>query len=174
MKVRSLVFALIAAVAPVASADDMPVIVHLADGSSVPLGSWTLSYEYLAWPKGTSQDLATPARKSARELWVGKRRLPASALTLELEYGQAADAPVVKEVELKPAQGKASDLKPEAPHRDLLAPDADKKTLITARSLDLHGETLTGTRREFCLLTYTVLVQCGTDPATQVVKVEFP
>jgi hypothetical protein len=174
MALRSLALALLASLGSGAFADDMPVIVHLADGTSVPLGSWTLSYEYLAWPQGTPQAEAAPARREARELWVGKRRLPASAFTLELEYGKAGDAQVVKELELKPAQGKDSELKPEAPHRELLMPGSDKKTLLAARSMDLFGQTLTGTRREFCLVSYSVLVQCGSDPADQVVKVEFP
>jgi hypothetical protein len=147
--------------------------VHLGDGSSLPLGSWTLSYEYLSWPQGTPREQATASRRDARELWVGKRRLAASALTVELEYATGA-APTVKGLALKPAQGKVSALRAEPPHRELLAPASDKKTMIVPRSLDIRGMTLTGTRRELCLVAYSVFVQCGSDPADQVVKVEFP
>lgn len=155
-----------------AAAQELPVIVHLGDGSSLPLNSWTLSYEYLAWPQGTTQEQATASRREARELWVGKRRLPASALTMEIVYKKAA--PTVERLSLKPALGRPSAMKAEAPHRELLAPTADGKTTIVPRSLDIRGTTMTGTRRELCLVPYSVFVQCGGDPADQVVKVEFP
>jgi hypothetical protein len=71
------------------------------------------------------------------------------------------------------AGGKAVRAKVEPPHRDLLAPGADKATMVMARSLDLRGEGITGTRREVCLLSYSSLVECGGTPADQVVKVEF-
>ena len=48
-------------------------IVTLADGTSVPLRPWTFSYEYVAYPKGTSPALAPVARREARALWAGKR-----------------------------------------------------------------------------------------------------
>jgi hypothetical protein len=46
--------------------------------------------------------------------------------------------------------------------------------LVQARSLDLHGQTLTGTRRSFCILSYSALVQCYDTVGQQVVKLEFP
>ena len=52
--------------------------------------------------------------------------------------------------------GRRSRPKVEPPHRDLLAPGADKSTMVMARSLDLRGESITGTRREVCLLSYTL------------------
>jgi hypothetical protein len=151
-----------------------PVIVHLADGTSVPLADWTLSYEYLAWPQGGAPVDAVSSRTAAREIWLGKRRVPAAALTLDLGYVTTGEVSSVRELAFTPAPGRPGPVRPEAPHRELIAPDADRKTLVTARSLDLFGQTLTGTRREFCLLSYSVLVQCGTEPGTRVVKVEFP
>jgi hypothetical protein len=69
--------------------------------------------------------------------------------------------------------GRTVKAKVEPPHRDLLAPDAGKSTMVMARSLDLRGEGITGTRREVCLLSFSSLVECGGNPADQVVKVEF-
>ena len=55
-----------------------------------------------------------------------------------------------------------------------MAPGIDKKLMVTARSLDLRGESLTGTKMDFCLASYTVLVECGESPEHQVVQIEFP
>jgi hypothetical protein len=183
-------FALAAAVvspAPGQAAEEQPVIVHLADGTSEPIRAWTLSYEYLSWPRGGSQVMATPARKDARELWIGKKALPAAALALELEYGSREsvdevagvaarrEVPMVARMRLLPAGGRQSEHRPEPPHRDrLLGPDAPRDLLLVPRSLDLRGETFTGTRRELCLVSYSVLVECGAEKSGRVVKVEFP
>ena len=72
------------------------------------------------------------------------------------------------------AAGKATKLKVEPPHRQLMAPDVDKKLMVIARSLDLRGESLTGTKMDFCLLSYSTLVECGEGPEHQVMQVEFP
>src|SRR5713226_4058226 len=45
------------------------ILVHFADGSSLPLRSWSLSYEYSAWRRGESPALGTIARKEAKEIW---------------------------------------------------------------------------------------------------------
>jgi hypothetical protein len=42
-----------------------------------------------------------------------------------------------------------------------------------ARTLDVLGETVTGTRKDFCLVSYTAVVECGGTAADRVVKVEF-
>lgn len=159
-------------------------VVYLADGSSVPLRSWSLSYEYMAWPQGGSQALTNPARRESRELWLGKRSFPAAGAVLEIVYGEtvrerevegetrAVRAPLAREVSLTVA-GKTTRLAPEPPQRQLLLPGGDKKLIVQARSLDLRGETIGGTRRELCLLTYTSQVECAGTPDAQVVKVEF-
>ena len=58
--------------------------------------------------------------------------------------------------------------------RSLLIPGVDKKLMVVARSLDLRGESLTGTKMDFCLLSYSTLVECGEGPEHQVLQVEFP
>jgi hypothetical protein len=59
------------------------------------------------------------------------------------------------------------------PHRDLLAPGVGKSTLGMARSLDLRGEGLMGTRREVSQPSFSSLVECGGTPGDQVDKVRF-
>jgi hypothetical protein len=146
-----------------------PVMVYLADGSSLPLQSWSLSYEYVTWVQGTDPALATAHRREAKELWVGKKRVPTGGLTLEIrrEPGQR------QQLALAFPQGKKEEMKVEPPSRDLLAAEG-QKGLVVARSLDLRGETLTATKRELCLLAYTQLVECGQEPEQRVVKIEFP
>jgi len=160
-------------------------VAYMADGSSVPLRSWSLSYEYLAWPKGGSQVLSSPARRDGRELWFGRRSFPAAGTTLELEFvdtqrqrevdGEVRTVriPRVSEVSLTTPDGKTTRLEPDPPDRRFLQPEGDKKLMVQARSLDLRGETITGTRRDLCVVTFTVLVECGGSPENQVVKVEF-
>jgi hypothetical protein len=55
-----------------------------------------------------------------------------------------------------------------------MAPGVDKKLMVVARSLDLRGESLTGTKMDFCLLSYSSLVECGESPEHQVLQIEFP
>jgi hypothetical protein len=64
-------------------------------------------------------------------------------------------------------------LKLEAPQRELLVPGGEKNMLFVVRTLDLHGQTLTGTRRELCLVSFTSLVECPDDPALQVARIQF-
>jgi hypothetical protein len=161
------------------------ILVHFADGSSLPLRSWSLSYEYSAWQRGESPALATTARKEAKELWAGKRALPVAGLILEIQYsqlerGQEVEGeirPVVvavaKSLTMVAADGKRTVLKPDPPHRDLMAPGPES-TLVQARSLDLRGETLTGTKRDLCLLSYSAFVQCSSEADQRVVKIQFP
>jgi hypothetical protein len=171
--------------ATAAAQGEMPVVVHLADGSSLPLREWSLSYEYVTWPAGASQATARTARRDARELWLGKRRIDVMGVTVAIEHrllpndpGEGgsgpAEIPVAARLRLVEASGRAEEAKPEPPHRELLLPGAPKGSSVLARSLDLHGITLTGTRHELCVLSYTVLVQCGVERAGRVVKVEFP
>jgi hypothetical protein len=170
-----------------ATAQDTTVaILHLADGSELPLGSWSLSYEYQAWKEGTSQAFAQPSRRESREFLTGKKSLPLSGATLEIQYrvyerqvevngqptkGQGA---AVTGLSLT-AAGKKTELKVEAPNKDFLVPPGSSKGLIVqARALDVKGETLTGTKRTYCLLSYTPQVECSAAAAERVVRIEFP
>lgn len=72
-----------------------------------------------------------------------------------------------------PGGGK-DELKPEPPHRDRLLPGGGKNVVVLARSLDLRGVTLAGTRREPCVVSYTSMVECGVLRNGRVVKLEFP
>jgi hypothetical protein len=161
------------------------VVVHLADGTSLPLREWSLSYEYVAWPAGSSQALGTTARRETRELWANRKRLDTAGLVLELEHRMVPyrppegtsgppEIPDVTRLRLAWPGGRRDALRPEPPHHDLLLPGGAKGVVVLARSLDLKGVTLAGTRRELCVLSYTSLVQCGVERAGRVVKLEFP
>lgn len=147
-----------------------PVLVYLADGTSLPLRDWSLSYEYVTWEQGSDPALATTHRRDARELWVGKKTVATGGLTLEIrrEPGQR------DQLALAFGAGKKEDVKAEPPGRDLLAPEIPRGVLVVARTLDLRGETLTATKRELCLLAYTRLVECGQEADQRVVRIEFP
>jgi hypothetical protein len=177
-----------ASIAPCGAQDSTerpPIVVHLADGSSVPLRQWSLSYEYFSWPQGRSQAEGTAARTASPDLWVGKKTVPLRGSTLAIEYepvererdvdGETRKVKVPAPHALKLVEGgEATVLKPEPPHRELLAPSVDKKMMVVARSLDLRGESLTGTKMDFCLLSYTSLVECGETPDHQVTEIQFP
>jgi hypothetical protein len=147
-----------------------PLTVFFADGSSQPLREWSLAYEYVTWPKGESPARGTVATRETAELLLGKKTLPASAMTLELQYtGTAA-----RSLSVQDKAGKRSNLKVEAPALESLVPQLPKDTVVQPRVLDLRGLTLTGGKRSFCLLTYTALVECAADPRERVVKIQFP
>jgi hypothetical protein len=162
-----------------------PAIVRFADGNTVPLRQWTLSYEYFTWPQGGSPVEGSAVRRDASELWIGGKAIPLAGATLQIEYvptererdvdgeTRTVKVPVARALKLL-RDGKATQMKLEPPHRDLLAPDGEKKQMVTARSLDLRGESLTGTKMDFCVVSYTVLVECGESPEHQVVGIEFP
>ena len=185
---RFVVVAALSAGAGVAAAQEpverRPIVVRLADGSSVPLRRWTLSYEYFTWREGGSQAQGTASRRSGADLWVGKKTYPLVGATLEIEYelvererdvdGEAKKVKVPTARKLKlDAAGKTTELKADSPSRDLLAPGLDKKLALTARSLDLRGESLTGTKMDFCVLSYSVLDECGESPEHQVTQIHL-
>jgi hypothetical protein len=159
-------------------------LVHFADGNTLPLREWTLAYEYVTWQKGQSPAFAATAERPSDDLWLGKRALPLAGADVRIEYGELRRETLVegrpqsilssaaREVTVT-AAGKAAKVKVEPPARELLFPGADKTTNVIARSLDLRGVGITGTRREVCVLSYATLVDCGSSPADQVVKVEF-
>jgi hypothetical protein len=164
-----LLLAVALAQAPAAEpAESSPAVVYLADGSSLPLSDWTLTYEFVAWPQGSTPEMGTVGRREAGELWLGKRRLPVAGATLEVVRAPGA----FPRLALVSGGGRRSEHKLEAPARELLQVERDR--VLIARSLDLHGRTLTGTRRDFCLVSYSATVECGGDPAHRVTRVEFP
>ncbi len=164
---------------------DGMLIVHLADGSSLPLQSWSLSYEYQAWKQGTAPGFTQPVRRSAALLWVGKKAFPITGSGVEIQYRvyerqveeggqmQKGQGAVVTALVLS-VDGKQVELKPEAPAKQFLMPgDSSKGLTVQARSLDVRGETLTGTKRDFCVMSYTSLVECSAAAASRIVRLEI-
>jgi hypothetical protein len=157
------------------------VLVTFADGSSLPLTSWSLSYEYQS---GASSALVAPARRNSRDLLVGKKALPTAGGVLEVQYREyermSGGVPPQKET-VAVATGvvfkigdKKSTFRIEPPHRDLLVPaGGEKGPAVQARALDLTGLTLTGTKRSFCILAYTAQVECNPPRGDRIVRIEF-
>jgi len=144
--------------------------VHLGDGSSVPLQGWRLSYDYQSWPKGSTPLAGVSAQRELRALLVGKRNVelgPGTTLELVRKNGR------VRELVVTQAGGRKTKLKAEAPNRELLDPASDGSMIVMAQSADLVGATITGTRRSFCLVAFSTLVECPSEPAQQVVRVEL-
>jgi len=173
--------------AEAANAQETPLTLHLRDGSQIPLQSWTFSYEYAVWDKGRPPALAQTLRHEAREVIAGKDSYPLAGAALEFEYGERNSVREVDgEMQSVPIQqplkyvlvepdGNRREFEPkDPPHRDILAADASGDQLFQARGMDLRGETLTGTRRSFCLFSYTSLVECSDDPSQQVDRIDFP
>jgi hypothetical protein len=165
--------------------DQGTIVVTLDDGTTVPLRNWTLSYEYGMAKAGVSPLFAPTARKAASELYVGKKTLPVIGQALSIAYTESmrsteSDTGVrtekiktPRELTLAGADGRKTTLKIEAPAREMLAPSLDKGMVVMARTLDVMGETLTGTKKDFCLFSYTAVVECGATAADRVVKVDF-
>jgi hypothetical protein len=170
-----------------ALAQEVPIQVEFRDGTKIPLQDWTLSYEYAIWKKGTPASLAQPRNRESRLLFEDKDELPLSGGVLEFQYGSRSSSRFVdgemKRVEIEQptgftlvtADGRRREFEsPDPPHRDRLTGDEDKDRQVQPRGLDLRGATLTGTRRSFCLFSYTALVECSDEPAQQVVRIVFP
>jgi hypothetical protein len=155
---------------PALAQDAALTTVTMGDGSSVLLRSWQVVYDVQTWPRGQPPSLAGSLSVPAQELWSGKKRFPLAGHALEPVAGFGG---FNREVKLEAAGGKLQTVKLEQPVRDLLTPELDKDVMSMARSVDLVGETLTGTRRTFCLISFTALVTCPTEPENRVVKVEF-
>jgi hypothetical protein len=185
------VLAAFSSVAALAAAQDAEparpaIIVETADGNQLPLQDWRLSYDYVTWAKGGSPALGSSSTKDASVIVIGKKSVPFVGSTLEIAYREmdreveAADGTVQKvkvgipsEITVRPASGSPVKLKVEVPDRGILLPDVGKDQNVMARSLDLSGVTLTGTRKTFCLVSFTSLVECGLQPADRVVRVRF-
>jgi hypothetical protein len=162
------------------------LLVTMGDGATVTLRNWALSYEYSAYKQGASPMTGASRRTDSADLLVGKRTVPTRGQVLTFTYDEVPKALVAagaapatdrfkhpREVVVTGADGKKQAFKVEAPARDLLVPTAEKGMAFQARTLDLRGETITGTRKEMCLLSYTASVECGSTPPDAVVKVEF-
>jgi hypothetical protein len=154
--------------------------VELADGTNLLLRPWTFSYEYSISRRGETASLGNTARRDAKDLWSGKKPILMSGQTLIVQYneeerevdGERRKVPIARGFVIVGADGRKATVKPEPPHADLLVPDAGGR-FVQARSVDLHGETMAGTRREFCLLSYTVLVECSGQPDQRVAKIRL-
>ena len=147
-----------------------PLTVFFADGSSLPVRAWSFVYEYQSWPKGESPARASISTRETGELLVGKKAVPTAGATVEVQYvGRAA-----RELVVTDASGKRTRVKVEAPAAESLVPRLGKETVLQPRVLDLRGETLTGGKRSYCLLTYTSLVECAAADGERVVKIQFP
>ena len=150
------------------------VIVTLADGSTVPLRGWTLSYEYALYGRGVSPVMAPLARHNTTDLYLGKDVVPASLLsTLEVTYQPVGSLTLPRSLTVTTTGGKPRKEKVEPPDEDLVVQEVEKGKRVMVRTLDLRGETLTGTRRDFCVVSYTAIVQCGTTAEDRVVKLQF-
>jgi hypothetical protein len=159
------------------------IVVTLEDGSTIPLHNWSLTYEYGMAKQGASPLFAPTERKQAVELYIGKKALPTAGQTLTITYLESMrstenDSGIktekVKTVrDLTLSGPPKATFKVEAPARELLVPNIEKGMLVAPRTLDLVGETITGTKRDFCLWSYTPVVECGGTSADRVVKIEF-
>lgn len=156
--------------APLQTAERPALTVFFADGSSQPVRAWSFAYEYLAWPKAESPARGTLSTRETAELLVGRKVVPTAGTTVQVQYA----GPAARELVVTDANGKSSRLKVEAPAAESLVPRLGKETLLQPRVLDLRGETLTGGKRSYCLLTYTSLVQCAAADGERVVKIQFP
>jgi len=155
---------------PAPDGERPPLTLFFADGASQPLRSWSLSWEYAAWPRGESPTRGAVTRREATDLLVGKKVLPTAGLLLQVEY--AGD--LVRGLRMVGKDGKTSPLKADPPAAELLSSKLGKDMSVQVRVLDLAGETLTGGKRSYCLLTYTPLVSCVAEAGQRIVKIQFP
>lgn len=142
---------------------------HLADGTSVALVQWKLTYEFVTWKAKEPVSSAKPQVRENAMLILGRKTYPVKGETLTLKHLEGDDVVRVVSMNLK----KAGDLKVEQPARDVLAPDLDKDRIYQPRSLDISGKTLSGIERSFCVASFSALVECGGTKTTRVVKIDF-
>jgi hypothetical protein len=142
---------------------------QLADGTSVALLDWKLTYEIAVWRQKEPVSSAKSQTRQNSMLVLGKRSYPLKGDTLTLTHTQADDTFRVASMTL----AKAGDLKVENPARETLAPDLEKNLFYQPRSLDVSGKTLSGIERSFCVASFSALVECGGTATTRVVKIAF-
>ena len=142
---------------------------QLADGTSVAMVQWKLTYEFVSWRSKEPISTAKPQVRENPLLILGKKTWPVKGDTLSIKHVEADDSVRVVSMNLK----KAGELKVENPAREAVAPDLDKDRIYQPRSLDISGKTLSGLDRSFCLVSFSTLVECGGTKTTRVVKVDF-
>jgi hypothetical protein len=142
---------------------------QLADGTSVALVEWKLTYEFVSWKSKEPISTAKPQVRENPLLILGKKTYPVKGDTLNLKHVESDDGVRVVSMSLK----KTGELKVEQPARDILAPDLDKDRIYQPRSLDISGKTLSGIVRSFCVASFSALVECGGTRTTRVVKIDF-
>jgi hypothetical protein len=141
---------------------------HLADGTSVALIEWKLTYEFATWRQKEPVSSAKPQTREHAMLVLGKKTYPVKGETLTFTHEETDGSFRVTSINLK-----TGSLKIEIPARDVLAPDLDKGLFYQPRSLDVAGKTLSGIERSFCVASFSSLVDCGGTPGTRVVKIDF-
>jgi len=170
-----LAFSLAAALLPSSSglgAQEAPAslaTLHLADGTTVALIDWKLSYDFAIWRK---KDRISNAKSETREAWslmLGKKNYALRGETLSLTHEEQGDSFKVTAMSLK-SDGK---VKIEPPDKDAIASDLDKDFNFQPRSLDIYGKTLSGISRSFCVVSFSALVDCGRTETTRVVRIDF-
>ena len=166
----SALLAVPAANAPSQEEKNSPVAtVQLADGTSVALVDWKLTYEFLAWKSKEPMTTAKASTRSNAGLVLGKKIYAVKGDVLSLTHAEGDDMVRVATMSLK----KAGELKIEPPARDLIAPDLEKNYIYQPRSFDIAGTTLAGIERTICVASFSSLVECGGTKTTRVVKIEF-
>ncbi|MBP9946152.1 MAG: hypothetical protein KBH14_07140 [Vicinamibacteria bacterium] len=141
---------------------------HLADGTSVALVEWKLTYEFATWRQKEPVSSAKAQTREHPMLILGKKTYPVKGDTVTFTHEETDDSFRVTSINLKTGA-----LKVEIPARDVLAPDLDKGFFYQPRSLDVAGKTLSGIERSFCMVSFSALVDCGSTPGTRVVKIDF-
>ena len=156
--------------------------VHFADGSQVSLGGWLFSYEFLSGKAGAIP--SSSLRRDTPELRLGTKSFPTKGTKMEIEYqtvererdgdnGEVVKEKVPRAVGIVVTHGgKTTKVRPQAPDRKFLIGD-EKSLNVLPRTLELRGETLTGTKREVCLVTFSELADCGAGDENRVVKVDL-
>jgi len=142
---------------------------QLADGTSVALLEWKLSYEFAIWRKKDRISNAKSETRDSSTLLLGKKNYPIAGDTLTLTHREEGDSFRVASMSLK----LAGELKIEAPDKDAIAPNLEKDYLYQPRSLDISGMTLSGIGRSFCIVSFSALVDCGRTETTRVVGIDF-
>lgn len=145
------------------------ITVHLANGDALPLQETKLTYEYQVWAKDSPRVLAPFKQRDTPAIVIGKNRYPVQGTTVAFDHSQGRVRLKITQKDAKPKEIK----KLKAPERKVLLPDIDKNMMVQIRSLDIVGQTLTGSRRTFCLISFTSMVECATEPEHQVVRIEF-
>ncbi len=142
---------------------------HLADGTTVALVEWKLTYEYITWKSKDPVSSAKPTTREFSGLLLGKKTYPVRGETLALTHVEGGETIKVATMTLK----KGGDVKIEQPARDVLAPELEKNFIYQPRSLDITGKTLSGIQRSFCVTSFSAMVECGGTKTTRVVKIDF-